>query len=214
VQSPRGTGQTAGVSYRAEYLAAARRALRLLIKRHPSAYKTRRAVRLEVGWLHFLVCARTPARARRVSNVPGVRITWHPPPVDESRRRDGVEPPVENGERPCDNQSMTKAELHELVDRLPDGAIDGAAVLLGEISAGRIDPGQAWFWTPEWQEKEREADDDSSGSHYVLRHRCGVPSGPGRADEAARCRRVKFSRRWRDWDVPRRDRCDRCIRGR
>jgi hypothetical protein len=55
---------------------------------------------------------------------------------------------------------MTKAELHELVDRLPDGAVDGAAVLLGEISAGRIDPGQAWFWTREWQEKEREADDD------------------------------------------------------
>ncbi|HEX8715276.1 MAG TPA: hypothetical protein VF706_06865 [Solirubrobacteraceae bacterium] len=55
---------------------------------------------------------------------------------------------------------MTKAELHELVDRLPDGAIDGAAVLLGEISAGRIDPEQAWFWTREWQEKEREADDD------------------------------------------------------
>jgi hypothetical protein len=55
---------------------------------------------------------------------------------------------------------MTKAELHELVDRLPDGAVDGAAVLLGEISAGRIDPGQAWFWTREWQENEREADDD------------------------------------------------------
>jgi hypothetical protein len=71
-----------------------------------------------------------------------------------------VEPPVEIGERPCDNRGVTKAELHELVDRLPDGAVDGAAVLLGEISAGRIDPGQAWFWTREWQEKEREADDD------------------------------------------------------
>jgi hypothetical protein len=55
---------------------------------------------------------------------------------------------------------MTKAELHDLVDRLPDGAVNGAAVLLGEISAGRIDPEQAWFWTREWQEKEREADDD------------------------------------------------------
>jgi len=62
--------------------------------------------------------------------------------------------------RTCDNQGMTKAELHELVDRLPDGAVDGAAVLLGEISAGRIDPEQAWFWTHEWQAKEREADDD------------------------------------------------------
>lgn len=55
---------------------------------------------------------------------------------------------------------MTKAELHELVDRLPDGAVDGAAILLEEITDGRIDPGQAWFWTREWQAKEREADDD------------------------------------------------------
>jgi hypothetical protein len=55
---------------------------------------------------------------------------------------------------------MTKAELHQLVDRLPDGAVDGAAIMLGEISAGRIDPEQAWYWTREWQSKEREADDD------------------------------------------------------
>jgi hypothetical protein len=55
---------------------------------------------------------------------------------------------------------MTKAELHDLVDRLPDGAVDGAALLLGEISDGRIDPEQAWFWTHEWQTKEREAEDD------------------------------------------------------
>jgi hypothetical protein len=55
---------------------------------------------------------------------------------------------------------MTKAELHELVDRLPDGAVDGAAILLEEITDGRIDPDQAWFWTREWQAKEREADED------------------------------------------------------
>jgi hypothetical protein len=55
---------------------------------------------------------------------------------------------------------MTKADLHQLVDRLPDGAVDGAAILLGEITDGRIDPDQAWFWTREWQAKEREADDD------------------------------------------------------
>jgi hypothetical protein len=55
---------------------------------------------------------------------------------------------------------MTKGELHELVDRLPEGAVDGAAILLGEISDGRIDPDQAWFWTREWQTREREADDD------------------------------------------------------
>lgn len=55
---------------------------------------------------------------------------------------------------------MTKAELHQLVDRLPEGAVDGVAIMLGEISAGRIDPEQAWYWTREWQAKEREADDD------------------------------------------------------
>lgn len=55
---------------------------------------------------------------------------------------------------------MTKADLHQLVDRLPEGAVDGAAILLKEITDGRIDPEQAWFWTREWQEKEREADED------------------------------------------------------
>jgi hypothetical protein len=34
-----------------------------------------------------------------------------------------VEPCLEIGRRPCDNQGMTKAALHELVDRLPDGAV-------------------------------------------------------------------------------------------
>ncbi len=47
-----------------------------------------------------------------------------------------------------------------MVDRLPDGAVDGAAILLEEITDGRIDPEQAWFWTREWQAKEREADED------------------------------------------------------
>ncbi len=55
---------------------------------------------------------------------------------------------------------MTKAELHKLVERLPDSAVDAAAILLGEISDGRIDPDQAWFWTREWQTMEREAEAD------------------------------------------------------
>jgi hypothetical protein len=62
---------------------------------------------------------------------------------------------------------MTKAELHDLVDRLPDGAVDGAALLLGEISDGRIDPEQAWFWTHEWQTKEREAEDDRKAGRVM-----------------------------------------------
>ena len=55
---------------------------------------------------------------------------------------------------------MTKAQLHKLIDELPDDAVDGAGVFLSEIAAGRIDPEQAWFWTREWQDKESEADAD------------------------------------------------------
>ena len=45
---------------------------------------------------------------------------------------------------------MTKAELHKLIDELPDSAVEGAGVLLRGIIKGPIDPDQAWFWTPEW----------------------------------------------------------------
>jgi hypothetical protein len=60
---------------------------------------------------------------------------------------------------------MTKAELHALVDRLPEEAVDGAAILLSEIGEGRIDPEQAWFWTRDWQTREREADADRRAGH-------------------------------------------------
>jgi hypothetical protein len=55
---------------------------------------------------------------------------------------------------------MTKAELHQMVDHLPDQAVQGAAIMLREMAEGRIDPEQAWFWTREWQQREREADQD------------------------------------------------------
>lgn len=53
---------------------------------------------------------------------------------------------------------MTKAELHDLIDALPEGSLDGAAALLRGIIEGPLDPDQAWFWTPAWQAGEREAD--------------------------------------------------------
>jgi antitoxin PrlF len=65
---------------------------------------------------------------------------------------------------------MTKADLHKLVDELPDTAVEGAAVLLRGIMKGPIDPDQAWFWTPEWQRGEREADAElAEGSGVVYR---------------------------------------------
>jgi hypothetical protein len=68
--------------------------------------------------------------------------------------------PISRFASPCQNRLLTRADLHKLVDRLPDHAVDGAAIMLGEIADGRIDPEQAWFWTRMWQEREREADDD------------------------------------------------------
>lgn len=53
---------------------------------------------------------------------------------------------------------MTKMELHELVESLPEDTLDGAAVLLRGLSTGRIDPDQAWFWTLDWLTGELEAD--------------------------------------------------------
>ena len=60
---------------------------------------------------------------------------------------------------------MTKAELHKLVDELPETAVDGAGVLLRGIIAGPIDPDQAWFWTPEWQRGEQEAEADKAAGN-------------------------------------------------
>ena len=57
---------------------------------------------------------------------------------------------------------MTKAELHQLVDDLPEEAVDAAAALMRQIVDGKIDPDQLWFWTPEWQAKEREVDESIS----------------------------------------------------
>lgn len=59
---------------------------------------------------------------------------------------------------------MTKTELHELVDELPENAWNGAAVFLRSLAHGRIDPEQTWFWTSEWLsgelESEREGETD------------------------------------------------------
>ncbi len=58
----------------------------------------------------------------------------------------------------CENMGMTKTELHELVEHLPENTLDGAAVLLRSLSSGQIAPDQAWFWTADWLSGELEAD--------------------------------------------------------
>jgi hypothetical protein len=46
---------------------------------------------------------------------------------------------------------VTKADLYELVEELPDEALDGAALFLRLLVAGQADRDLAWVWTEEWQ---------------------------------------------------------------
>lgn len=52
-------------------------------------------------------------------------------------------------------------EEHDLfeLEVTPEG------ILLRRV--GRIDPDQAWFWTPKWQEGEREADEDLAAGRFT-----------------------------------------------
>lgn len=43
---------------------------------------------------------------------------------------------------------------------------DGAACLV-PITTIKVPRDQAWFWTKEWQEKDREADDDIAAGKFV-----------------------------------------------
>ena len=63
---------------------------------------------------------------------------------------------------------MTKTELHELVDGLPEDTLDGAAVLLRSLADRRIDPDQAWFWTLDWLTGELEADREARTDPGVI----------------------------------------------
>jgi hypothetical protein len=58
---------------------------------------------------------------------------------------------------------VTKAELYELVDELPDDTVAGTAALLKRIALRQLDPDQAWIWTEEWQGQLR-------GSTADLKH--------------------------------------------
>jgi len=48
---------------------------------------------------------------------------------------------------------MTKADLHGLVDELPEDAIDRAAFFLVRLARGAVDSDQAWVWAAGWQEQ-------------------------------------------------------------
>jgi hypothetical protein len=60
-----------------------------------------------------------------------------------------------------------------LVDQLPETAVEGAGVFLRGIIKGPLDPDQAWFWTPEWQSGEREADAEIAEGAGAVFHSTG-----------------------------------------
>jgi hypothetical protein len=55
---------------------------------------------------------------------------------------------------------MTRAELHEIVELLPEEALEGASLLLKRVVARQIDPEQAWCWTDVWQDRLRASLED------------------------------------------------------
>jgi hypothetical protein len=65
---------------------------------------------------------------------------------------------------------MSRADLHRLVDELPDEAIDGTITLLQKVVVRQLDPDQLWFWTPEWQEDEWEADAELAAGQGTIYH--------------------------------------------
>ncbi len=70
--------------------------------------------------------------------------------------------------------AMTRAELHELVERLPEHTLDGAAVLLRGLFSGRIDPDQGWFWNPDWLCGELEIDREAMTEPGVVYNDAGA----------------------------------------
>ncbi len=52
-------------------------------------------------------------------------------------------------------EKVTKADLHRLIDELPDDEVEGASVLIRRVIFHEINAAQAWVWTPEWEEQLR-----------------------------------------------------------
>lgn len=52
---------------------------------------------------------------------------------------------------------MTRAELHRLIEELPDEAVEGVGFFLNAALQGGYDHDQAWAWTAAWQAQLRES---------------------------------------------------------
>jgi hypothetical protein len=63
---------------------------------------------------------------------------------------------------------VTKAELHDLIEALPEDSLDGAAILLHGLIDGPVDPAQAWFWTQAWRAGEQDADQELARGDGVI----------------------------------------------
>jgi hypothetical protein len=60
---------------------------------------------------------------------------------------------------------MTRADLHELVEQLPEDAVDAAGFFLRRVRDGHLDPDQSWVWSEEWQAQLRESLRDLEAGH-------------------------------------------------
>ena len=95
---------------------------------------------------------------------------------------------------PWQNEAMAKAELHPMVDRLPDQAVDGAAILLGGMTDGGSILSRLGSGPASGSSASARRTTTSPWPGEALRERRAVPGGVGRAHQATRCRRMRSSR--------------------
>jgi hypothetical protein len=63
-----------------------------------------------------------------------------------------------------DERAMAKADRHQLMDALPDEAVDRAGLPEARSSL-EVDPGPAWVWSAQWQDQLRSSLADLAEGH-------------------------------------------------
>lgn len=89
-----------------------------------------------------------PRLGLRRRDPQAARVEIHVPPAQIKRLADPQPRQRQSGEQ---RTAAASVALSRVGVDLPG---------LREVTEGRIDPEQAWFWTREWQQREREADKD------------------------------------------------------
>ena len=73
-------------------------------------------------------------------------------------------------------------------------AMTREGLILRAVEPADIDPDQAWFWTPEWQAKERQADEEIAAGGLPIYHSTEEFLASLDASERTRCQPTRARR--------------------